>query len=267
MEISKIYYNNTCSTTINNFVHKDIKNMDNTLLFFAEQEYLLPQSDNDILVILKNEKDKLTKLTNKYNLVNVRNTQSEILKDAQLISNEFIKTYGELKSLSREEMMLINHPNLQPRNSTRKIYNQMCRETKYDDSINQQIKNKSQLVKKYKSANCGECTMILNKMTYDKFKDKYNIYTINYYATVGNRGVAHLALLLSSKDGTEEYVIDPWIDSHNGGVFKKRDWENIIAKAYQINQNAIINIFTSDSIFKSLKEEEKYSSPGQIENM
>lgn len=67
----------------------------------------------------------------------------------------------------------------------------MCRETLNTGSITQQIKNKSYLVKKYKSANCGECTMILNKMAYDKYNDKYNINTINYYATDKDRGVAH----------------------------------------------------------------------------
>ena len=209
------------------------------------------------MVVLKNEEEKLMKLTNKYNLVNIRNTQSETLKDAQLLSEKFTKTYGLLKSLSREELMLINHPNLQPRSSTQRIYNQMCSETLNGGNITQQIINKSRLVKKYKSANCGDCTMILNKMAYDKFKDKYNINTINYYATLKDRGVAHIALLLSSKDGTEEYVIDPWIDPHNGGVFKRKNWENIVAKAYQINKNAKINIFINDSIVKSLKEEEE----------
>ena len=81
------------------------------------------------------------------------------------------------------------------------------------------------------------------------------INTINYYATLKDRGVAHVALLLSSKDGKEEYVIDPWIDPHNGGVFERKDWENIVAKSFQVDKSAKINIFINDSIAKSLEEE------------
>ena len=258
MSISKIYCNNLRPAGYENHMQQVAQSNDGALFSLPEREYSsFYQADDNLAVTLKKEENNLNEYTNKYNLININSGQSEILKDAQSISKEFIKNYGLLASLSKEELLLINHSNLQPRNSTRKIYKKMSGEQTYDANIIQQINNVSRLVKKYKFANCGECTMILNKMAYDKFKDKYDINTINYYATTGDRGVAHVALLLSSKDGTQEYVLDPWLAPHNGGIFKRKSWENMIAKLYKVDKNSNINVFTNDSIVRSLKENQK----------
>ena len=94
-------------------------------------------------------------------------------------------------------------------------------------------------------------------MAYDKYNDKYDISTMNYYATVGCRGVAHVALMLISKDGKEQYVIDPWITPGTGGVFERADWEKMITEAYQVDENAKLDVFTGDLIIRTLKSEEE----------
>ena len=259
MDIARIYCNNFSPQRESDYSARVVKNTGSALLSLPEKEYSCPfsQTSDNIAIILKKEEEKLKELTDKYNLINYTFIQSKMLKDAQSVSKEYIKVYGLLTSLSREELLLLNYPKMQPRSSTRRTYEKMNQERLHKGNMNQLIDDTSRLVKKYKMANCGDCTMILSKMFYAKYKDKYDINTINYYATVGDRGVAHVALLLKSKDGTQEYVLDPWIAPDRGGIFKRKSWEYMIAKAYQISKDAQINIFTNDSIIKSLKKESK----------
>lgn len=190
--------------------------------------------------------NRLNKISSKYNIA-TNQTKSQTLKDAQALSKRFINTYGTLASSSREELILEPY-NIQQSKETENKINKV-RAVRGNDTKTK-ANETSKLVKKYKAANCGECALILNKMGCDAFGKKYKIETINYYATLSDRGVSHVAMMISN--GKEEYVIDPWVNPKEGGVYTKNDWIKMTEEVFHIKPNDQKNIFTNGSIQEKL---------------
>lgn len=206
--------------------------------------------------VLCDEQAELDRITNHYNLINVPSqNNSEALNDAILLSNTFINKYGVLASSSREELLLKKHPNLSPSKKTLDASDYILENRKYSSNEIEMANNISELMLKTHFGNCGDCAYVLHKLGFEQFNNKYNILTINYYATAGCNGFSHVAMLLASKDGKEEYVIDPWLNPKDGGVYKREDWEVMMHEVFDVDandKNNIIRIFTNDSIHKNM---------------
>ena len=188
-------------------------------------------------------------LSSKYELKSGGNSQ--LYKDAQEVINLFKQEYGNLNSSS---MQYFYEPYYKTYEKDDEIVGKMREQyNKYALSTKAQYEEESALVKKFKLANCGECADLITKICYEKFKDKYNAAQIIFDSVPSNQDNQHFAVLMSTKDGKEEFVVDLWINQQKGCIFKKSDWEQMCKELYNVSNS---QVQTSNHRFSNLKYEQ-----------
>jgi len=188
-------------------------------------------------------------LSNKYELKTGGNSQ--LYKDAQKVINSFKQEYGNLNSSS---MQYFYEPYYKTYEKDDEIIGKMREQYfKYELSAKAQYEEESALVKKYQLANCGECADLVTKICYEQFKDKYNVAQIIFNSVPSNQDNQHFAVLMSAKDGNEEFVVDLWINPQKGCIFRKDDWNAMCKELYSVKDS---NVETSDHDFINLKHEQ-----------
>ena len=174
-------------------------------------------------------KNDIDKSIAKYNLIH-KNIDSEIFNISKNIIHQFHKEYGNPLSASMEYLLV--SPFFKPNsNISNRGYKVDKEWHKFSYNNTRELLNKrSKLIKKHNYANCNQQVEMLVKLFYDNYKFKYDIKTI-YTQHSDNYNKGHQAILITSKDSKEEYVIDTWI-SKEGGVFKKSDWAKMVGEIY-----------------------------------
>lgn len=190
-------------------------------------------------------------LSNQYELKNGGNSQ--LYKDAQKIINLFKKEYGNLNSSSMQYFYEPYYKTYEKDDET--IGKMRSQYERYSLSAKAQFEEESALVKKYKLANCGECADLVTKICYEQFKDKYDISTIIFDSVPSDQDKQHFAVLLSTKDKKEEFIVDLWINPEKGCIFRKNNWNLMCKELYNTEQS---NLETYDSNFKNLKYEQQF---------
>lgn len=195
--------------------------------------------------------ENIRNLSNQYELKNGGNSQ--LYKDAQKVINLFKQEYGNLNSSS---MQYLYEPYYKTYEKDDETIGKMREQYgKYSLSAKAQFEEESALVKKYKLANCGECADLVTKICYEQFKDKYNISKIIFDSVPSNQDKQHFAVLLSTKDKKEEFVVDLWINPEKGCIFRKNDWNLMCKEVYNTEKS---NLETLDSNFENLKYEQQF---------
>lgn len=187
----------------------------------------------------------------RYNLLDNQNN-SEMINDMKNIIKDFMKEYGVLKSSSMEYLLLSPHFDSSEESENNISY---IRENYLDNSRKVEIDNISSLVKKFKTANCGECAELVSKMIFDKYKDKYDFSTVIFSPEPYDGFKTHVAVLVKAKDSEEEYVVDTWVDPKNGAIFKKDDWEKMLQKVYGVEKS---EVDTDSSTYDLLDKESEF---------
>ena len=120
-----------------------------------------------------------------------------MINDMKNIVKDFMKEYGVLKSSSMEYLLLSPHFDSSEESENNISY---IRENYLDNSRKVEIDNISSLVKKFKTANCGECAELVSKMIFDKYKDKYDFSTVIFSPEPYDGFKTHVAVLVKAKD-------------------------------------------------------------------
>ena len=182
-------------------------------------------------------KKSIDKSVSKYNLIH-KNINSELFNTSNSIIQEFHKEYGNPLSASMEYLLVspFFKPNSNISNRGYKV-DKEWHKFSYKNSV-ELLNKRSKLIKKYNYANCNQQVEMLVKLFYDNYKFKYVIKTI-YTQHSDNYNKGHQAILITSKDSKEEYVIDTWI-CKDGGIFKKSDWVKLVSEIY--GSNATIDV-------------------------
>lgn len=217
------------------------------------------QSDNPMYdYVLYTQLKRINDIVSKYNLIGKNNINSQTYQDALSLSREFIKKYGYLNSESRERLIL--SPHFEISNTTDKNISAIRENVEIGLTANK-ISQVDKNVKKYKTANCGECSELLIKMCFEKFNRKYEISELCFIAFVSEKEIDHdhTALLLKSNISNEEYVVDMWVSPKNGAIFKRKDWENMVKEVFEIKNIEKIDFYEDTTIIEKLIKEKLLS--------
>ena len=265
----------------NNYTKSDVDNLSKQLVqmnkskldgtkkgFIVNSQILLPveidttnekTSKNPTYDYIFNTQTKRIRyITDRYNLIRQANNNSQILSDAKNLVNSFINEYGQLKSSSMEYLVLSPHfnPSKKSLDGIRNIRNDdyMLKASFGDDlSLSEEL---SSAVKKYKTANCAEISTLLAKLAFEKFGSRYKISQIIHSYKKDDGTIdslkTHVALLLKETTSGEEYVIDNWINTKDGGIFFKDEWQTMIQQIYK-DENSTIEV--DEKYFEPFKKE------------
>lgn len=209
------------------------------------------QSENPVFdYVWSTQSKRISDIVAKYNLIDKNNIETTTYKDALELSNKFLEEYGYLDSTSREYLILSPHFDITDSTGEKLAAVRMNATV---GSENQRLSSIDKNVRKYGAANCAECSDLLVKMGFEKFGNKYKIFEISFSPHDSSKD-GHIAMLIKSEDGTEEYIIDPWISPKTGAIFKREDWEVMLKEVYNMEDSEKANI------------SENYTKSYQLEN-
>lgn len=256
--------------TMGYFSQEDVESMNKILISLnkskldASKKYFLVNSKIKLPAIIDISKEKrsenptfdyvesiaqkdLNKIVNMYNLID-SDKNSILFSECKKIAIEFRKEYGPISSASMEFLLTQKMRKQTERNIT------LVRDkTQYGDAT-EKCNTTQKMVKKTGSANCAECADIINLMCVYELNKGYNTEKIYFKSIPEDENKQHVAVLVTSKDSSESYVIDPWISPSSGGIFKKTDWIKMMTKVYNTEK---FNSYSEGSTTKDL-EREKY---------
>lgn len=218
------------------------------------------QSENPVFdYVWGTQSKRIQDIVSKYNLIDKNGIKSQMYQDALLLSNEFIRQYGYLDSTTREHLIL--SPHFEATEKTNQNIKAVREDTWYGETTIR-FARVDKNVKKYKTGNCGECSELLIKMCFEKFQNKYDFSELNFgvyrseYTIDHDR--EHVAMLMKSEDGDEEYIIDPWISPKNGAIFTRKDWETMVKEVYMVKDTEEVDFYESYSDARDLKREKLF---------
>lgn len=222
-----------------------------------QEQIIIPKLDKNHLKnkpfssVKKVIDDRIRKLSQKYEIKEDINTQ--LFKDAKNISKLFKDEFGNLNSSS---MQYFYEPYFTTYKKDDEIIDKMrSKYFQYELSKKVQLEEEAMLIKKYRMANCGECADMVEKLCWEQYKDKYNASTIVFDSIPSKQDNQHFAVLLSTKNKQEEYVIDMWINPEKGCIFKKSDWQKMCQEVYDVKKS---KLDISNSSFENLKHEQYF---------